>query len=220
MTFETNEKMQILFREAAAAVRDQDWEMVDKVACYDADMGNYMLSMYEDRLPLEVKCSIALYHYSDHGDFYPSIRKYVRKAGIIRPKNWREELPSSVRDLDLFTVYRGGSEDIKRAAYSMSWTLSQETAEWFMKRHDLTHPGQQHLYKGIIAADRVIAYIGGRNEYEIVQYRGVRKIEEIPLAGISSGFEEMKSSGELSHPVTQESANMYFDKWYGIVRRE
>ena len=52
-------------------------------------------------------------------------------------------------------------------------------AEWFMKRHTLTNPGKQHLYRGIISADRVIAYIKDRNEYEIVQYRGMKGIEEI-----------------------------------------
>ena len=48
-----------------------------------------------------------------------------------------------------------------------------------MKRHERTHPGKQYLYRASIAADKVIAYIGDRNEYEIVQYRGVKGIEEI-----------------------------------------
>ena len=48
-----------------------------------------------------------------------------------------------------------------------------------MKRHELTHPGEQHLYRASIAADKVIAYIGNRNEYEIVQYREVKGVEEI-----------------------------------------
>ena len=219
MTFEVDEKKKMLFKKAAEAIRNQDWEAVDQVACYDDEMGNYMLAMYEERLPLEVKCRIALYHYSNRGDFYPSVRKYVRKAGIIRPENWREELPSSVRDLDTFTVYRGGSEDVKKAACSMSWTLSQETAEWFMKRHELTHPGQQHLYKGTIVADKVIAYMGGRKEYEIVQYRGVRNIEEVSAAGFSVDFQDMRNSGDIHHPAPQEMVNAYFDKWYRSTRQ-
>ena len=215
MTFEVDEKKEMLFKDAAEAIRNQDWEAVNQVACYDDEMGNYMLTIYEEKLPLEVKCRIALYHYSNHGDFYPSVRKYVRKAGIIRPKNWREEMPSSVRNLDMFTVYRGGSEDIKKAAGSMSWTLSQETAEWFMKRHEFTHPGQQHLYKGTIAADKVIAYMGDRKEYEIVQYRGVRNVEEIPVAGFSIDFQNMRDPGDPYHLVSQEMVNAYFDEWYG-----
>ena len=101
----------------------------------------------------------------------------------------------------------------------MSWTLSQETAEWFMKRHELTHPGQQHLYKGTIAADKVIAYIGDRKEYEIVQYRGVRNVEEIPVAGFSIDFQNMRDPGDPYHLVSQEMVNAYFDKWYGSIRQ-
>lgn len=214
MYYEMDDNMPILIRMASEAVNSQDQAGIKKVAHYNAEMGNYMIRFYENKLSLEQKCEIAMYHYDNHGDNYPAIRKYVRKARIIRPENWREALPSSVRNLDSFTVYRGGGEDIKQAAYSMSWTLSQEVAEWFMKRHELTHPGEQHLYRGTIASDKVIAYIGGRVEFEIVQYRGGRKIEEIPLAGISSGFEEMRNSGKPYHPVDPELARQYFDEWY------
>ena len=60
----------------------------------------------------------------------------------------------------------------------------------------------------------MIAYIGGRFEFEIVQYRGVKNIEEIPLAGISAGFEEMRNSGDIHHPADMKVAQDYFDKWY------
>ena len=214
MEYEMDDRMPILLKMASEAVNSQDQAEINKVAYYNAEMGNFMITFYEERLSLEQKCEIAMYHYSNHGDNYPAIRKYVRKARIIRPENWREKLPSSVRDLDTFTVYRGGSEDIKKATYSMSWTLSQEVAEWFMKRHDLTHPGEQHLYRGTIAADKVIAYIGGRGEFEIVQYRGVKGIEEIPLAGLSTEFEKLRntdSSFTLPDPKHDQD---YFDEWY------
>ena len=172
-----------------------------------------MIRMYENVIPLEVKCRIALFHYTDKGDFNPTIRKYVRKARIIRPDNWRDMLPSSVRDMDSFVVYRGGGEDINKAAYSLSWTLSQEMAEWFMKRHTLTNPAPQHLYRGVISADRVIAYINDRKEFEIVQYRGVKKIEVISPEGFSQEFEELKNHGAL-HSESENTWDNYFDKWY------
>lgn len=172
MDYEMDDRMPILLKMASEAVNSQDQAGISTVAHYNTEMGNFMITFYEDRLSLEQKCEIAMFHYSNHGDNYPAIRKYVRKARIIRPENWREKLPSSVRNLDTFIVYRGGSEDIKKATYSMSWTLSQEVAEWFMKRHGLTHPGEQHLYRGTVAAEKVIAYIGDRVEFEIVQYRG------------------------------------------------
>ncbi len=48
-----------------------------------------------------------------------------------------------------------------------------------MRRHEHTHPGEQHLYWASIAADKVIAYIGERNEFEIIQYRRGNDVEEI-----------------------------------------
>lgn len=176
-----NEIKEMLLREAMEAMRDNNRTGFEKAAYYDAETGSNLIKLYEDRLPLEEKCRIAVYHYSNHGDFYPTIRKYVRKARIIRPDNWRDELPSSEREKETFIVYRGGGETISKAPYCLSWTLSKEVAEWFMKRHERTHPGEQHLYRASIAADKAIAYIGGRNEFEIVQYRGVKGVEEIGL---------------------------------------
>jgi len=210
---EYNDRIALLCEEGMQAVRAEDWDRVDDIASYNADMGYYMIRMYENMLPLEVKCRIALFHYTDKGDFNPTIRKYVRKARIIRPDNWRDMLPSSVRDMDSFVVYRGGGEDINKAAYSLSWTLSQEMAEWFTKRHTLTNPAPQHLYRGVISADRVIAYINDRKEFEIVQYRGVKKIEEISPEGLSQEFEELKNHGAL-HSESENAWDNYFDKWY------
>lgn len=210
---EYDDRIAFLCEEGAQAVRSGDWDKVDDIASYNSDMGCYMIRMYENILPLELKCRIALFHYTDKGDFNPTIRKYVRKAGIIRPENWRDMLPSSVQDLDSFVIYRGGGEDINKAAYSLSWTLSQEMAEWFMKRHELTNPAPQHLYRGIISADRVIAYVNDREEFEIVQYRGVKKIEEISQEGLSPEFEELKTHGAL-HSISESAGNDYFDRWY------
>ena len=210
---EYNDRIAHLCEEGMQAVRSGDWDKVENIASYNADIGYYMIKMYENILPLEVKCRIALFHYTDKGDFNPTIRKYVRKARIIRPDNWRDMLPSSVRDMDSFVVYRGGGEDINKAAYSLSWTLSQEMAEWFTKRHTLTNPAPQHLYRGVISADRVIAYINDRKEFEIVQYRGVKKIEVISPEGLSQEFEELKNHGVL-HSESENAWDNYFDKWY------
>lgn len=194
---EYNDKITLLYKEGIQAVRSGDWDKVEDFASSNADMGYFVIRMYEDMIPLEVKCRIALFHYTDKGDFNPTIRKYVRKARIIRPDNWRDMLPSSVREQDSFVVYRGGGEDINKAVYSLSWTLSQEMAEWFMKRHELTNPAPQHLYRGVISAERVIAYLNDRKEFEIVQYRGVKKIEEISPEGFSSEFCNSCSSIQL-----------------------
>ncbi len=207
------DKSVLLYEEGAQAVRAGDWDKVEDIAAYNVEMGSLIIRMYEDKLPLEVMCRIALCHYTDKGDFSPTIRKYVRKARIIRPNNWRDMLPSSIRERESFVVYRGGGEEINKAAYSLSWTLSQEMAEWFMKRHMLTNPAPQHLYRGIISADKVIAYINDRKEFEIVQYRGVKKIEEISPEGLGTEFADLKGHDGL-HPLSEDIWDSYFDKWY------
>ena len=86
-------------------------------------------------------------------------------------------------------------------------------AEWFMKRHELTNLAPQHLYKGIISAERVIAYNNDRKEFEIVQCRGVKKIEEISPEGFSQEFEGLKNH-EVLHSESENTLDNYFDKWY------
>ena len=69
MTFEVDEKKEMLFKDAAEAIRNQDWEAVNQVDGYDEEGVNYMVTIYEEKLPLEVTGRIALYHDSLHGDF-------------------------------------------------------------------------------------------------------------------------------------------------------
>lgn len=78
-----------------------------------------LLYKCEHLMPLEIKCRYALQHYYSHGNHSPIIRKYVRRAKIIRPDNWRDALPESVRDIEMFTVYRGGIGSIERAPLSI-----------------------------------------------------------------------------------------------------
>ena len=97
------------FQEAIQAAHDQDWQTFEKYSFYDAKMMEDLLYKCEHLMPLEIKCRYALQHYYSHGDHSPIIRKYVRRAKIIRPDNWRDALPESVRDIEMFTVYRGAS---------------------------------------------------------------------------------------------------------------
>lgn len=209
-------KKALLLDEGREAIKSQDWDKVLDIASYDAEVGSTILSLFEEKIPLEKKCKIALYHYSNQGDFYPIIRKYIKKARIIRPENWREKLPSSVRDLDTFTIYRGGGDDIMKVHNALSWTLSQEVAEWFMKRHDLSNPKPQQLYKGTITANKVIAYIGGRDEFEIVQYRSVKNIVEIIPCGLSAEFDLWRHQDNpfSVDPDREKKSIAYFDTWY------
>lgn len=154
-----------------------------------------LLYKCEHLMPLEIKCRYALQHYYSHGDHSPIIRKYVRRAKIIRPDNWRDALPESVRDIEMFTVYRGGIGSIERAPLSISWSLSYDVAEWFAHRSELFYRCPCHVYQGTIHADKVIAYLPERSEFEIIQHRNVKDVQEItPLRGYSPPFNAFKSS--------------------------
>lgn len=171
-----------------------------------------LLYVCEDFMPLEAKCRFALEHYDNHGDHSPIIRKYVRRARIIRPENWRDALPESVRDLDTFTIYRGSSSDISRA--SLSWSLSYDVAEWFARRNNFLYQLPVHVYQATIKADKVIAYLNEREEFEIVQYRNVKDVQEItPLRGYSPQYEKYLAGRSLSLSE-REKSKPYFDEWY------
>ena len=121
MSYRDNLFLNARFKEAVQAAHDQDWQTFEKYSFYDAKMMEGLLYKCEHLMPLEIKCRYALQHYYSHGDHSPIIRKYVRRAKIIRPDNWRDALPESVRDIEMFTVYRGGIGSIERAPLSISW---------------------------------------------------------------------------------------------------
>jgi len=200
------------------AYREKDWATFETVSCSDVETAAMLLSCCKNVAPKEVLCKIALYHYIHHGDYFPIIRKYVRMALPYRSKDWRDNLPESVRELKTFVVYRAGNEPIEKAKYSISWTLLPDVAEWFAARHEHYHPDEKrHLYRATISADKVIAYINERYEFEIVQYRNVKNIEEIPSTGVSQEFmnihEQERNSSRVYEPHC-DPKELYFNQWY------
>lgn len=101
MIYRNDPYLDAQFQKAVQAAHDQDWDTFERSSFYDARMMEDLLYVCEDFMPLEAKCRFALEHYDNHGDHSPIIRKYVRRARIIRPENWRDALPESVRDLDI-----------------------------------------------------------------------------------------------------------------------
>ena len=206
-----------MWNEAIDAGRNGDWDTVKKIASYDANMAASIFRVIEKIMPDEVKCSIALKHYTHHGDQFPIIRKHVRNALKIRPENWREKLPEAVRHLDSFTVYRAGLESLDKAKYSLSWTLSRDVAEWFANRQRFLYGQLGHIYTATISADKVIAFDNGRNEFEIIQYRNVKNIEEIPMQGYSEGYQRYLDDRT---PGAWESRKEYLAYFNDMMRRE
>ena len=52
----------------------------------------------------------------------------------------------------------------------------------------------QHIYRGVIDADQIIAYLSGRNEFEIVQYNSVRDIEELTPIGMTKEYMALRDA--------------------------
>ena len=131
---------------------------------------------YYSQVPDELKYSLVTDLYICVGDSIPAVRKALRGA----LKYGKPTLPPELEGMNEITVYRGGTENIGKATYRISWTLSREKAEWFADRNCLAG-FPYHLYKGVISRDKIIAYTDRREEQEIMQYRNVRKIEELPF---------------------------------------
>lgn len=126
-------------------------------------------------------------------------------------------MPECVRKYKGFTVYRAGSETIDQVKNRLSWSLCRDIAEWFAERN-LAHGGKkQHLYRAKIKSKDVFAYIGDRNEYEILQYRGIYDIEELERKGTSPEFMAINQmgNGHISMEIDEQKLRLldeYFSK--------
>ena len=214
MIYRNDPYLDAQFQKAVQAAHDQDWDTFERSSFYDARMMEDLLYVCENFMPLEAKCRFALEHYDNHGDHSPIIRKYVRRARIIRPENWRDALPESVRNLDTFTIYRGSSSDISRAPLSLSWSLSYDVAEWFARRNDFLYQLPVHVYQATIKADKIIVYLNYRNEFEVLQYRNIKDVQEItPLRGYSSLYNAFLKS-QSTPGSDADAGDRYFNEWY------
>ncbi len=142
----------------------------------------------ENLIPEKVRCEAALFHYDDQGDLYPNIHRYVRKSLKYRPDDWDADMPEVLRGRKEYIVYRGGGEPIDKVRKGLSWSLSRDIAEFVAERKTYYGFEAQHIYRGVIDAENIIAYLSGRNEFEIVQYNSVRDIEELPPIGMTKEY--------------------------------
>lgn len=65
---------------------------------------------------------------------------------------------------DTVTVYRGVTSHNAKSVKALSWSLNQETAEWFA--HRFGENGT--VYEAQIDKKHIYAYFGGRNESEVI----------------------------------------------------
>lgn len=79
---------------------------------------------------------------------------------------------------DYFPIYRGTSEGLPPG---LSWTINRERAEWFARRF-IRAGKKPFLLSGFVAKGDVIAYLGGRNEEEIVtRFQAIQDIHKTEL---------------------------------------
>ena len=179
---------------AEEAILCEEWDSISHYIFGYAETGAIVLQIGKHIIPKPIQYQIAIRLYTNKGDMYDEILDIVKNGKDFRPVDWNKEMPECVRNETNFTVYRAGSESIDEVAESMSWTLWRDVAEWFAERHEYYGQGTQHLYKATISVDDIIAFTNGRQEFEIIQYQGVRDIEEIPRIGVSENTRNCQHS--------------------------
>ena len=202
---------------AEEAMLCEDRDSVSHCIFGYAETGAIVLQIGKHIIPKPIQYRIAIRLYVDKGDMYGEILDIVKNGKEYRPDDWNKEMPECIRNETTFTVYRAGKESIDEAAKSMSWTLCRDVAEWFAERHEYYGQGTQHLYKATISADDVIAFTNGRQEFEIIQYQGVRDIEEIPRIGTSEEYKKLSVAPVHNFAEIDGNGNLaveLFSCWY------
>lgn len=101
-----------------------------------------------------------------------------------------EEDYQQFKDLDdVVTVYRGVTSMNAKNVKALSWTLDQDTAEWFA--HRFGESGT--VYEAQIRKEHIYAYFSGRNESEVIvdpkhlmELTQVQAMEQQVMGGLSS----------------------------------
>ena len=202
---------------AEEAMLNGEWDSIRSFSFGEAEAGAIVLKIGQRIIPKPIQYQIAISLYTDKGDMYDEIVDIVKNGRQHRPNDWDKEMPECVRKENTFTVYRAGKESIDKAADSLSWTLWRDVAEWFAERHEHYGQEKQHLYKATISADDVIAFTNSRREFEIIQYRGVKDIEELPRIGVSAEYKELFSATSYDYQKEQENRTTALDlfaRWY------
>ena len=170
-------RRQLLSALLESAMQKKDWEKIASLIEMNLDFMEEGLMRVYPILPVEYKFSIPLNCYIHHGYGVSAVCKYVRQARELLPVEQR--MPADLAALPAITVYRAGAEPLSEAASCYSWTTEQLVARWYYERALISRQPRRHIYRGVIAPDDVIWYTNDRQEREVIQYRGVKQIEEL-----------------------------------------
>lgn len=154
-----------------------DWSGITLLS----NMGDalYALNAVHERIPLEQLYEITLDVYTNSRISFTGCKKRIIELRKVRPDDYLKELPEELEHTDPLIVYRATSSSIdQKIGTELSWTTNKDVAVWFYQRL----LGDKHLYKATIYKDKIIAYTNRRNEFEVLQHRGVKDIEEVTVS--------------------------------------
>ncbi|PGT89914.1 hypothetical protein [Bacillus thuringiensis] len=101
-------------------------------------------------------------------------------------KEMLDELNDKVGKANVVTVYRGQSDKSTHYTESISWTLSEEVAHKFAKRHGF----DGEVYKGSVHKKDIMAYYNGRSEEEVlVKPSEVKDVTSMNQVTMTEDFE-------------------------------
>jgi hypothetical protein len=92
------------------------------------------------------------------------------------------EIPEVLKQPEI-TIYRGTRNTEPKSKLGLSWTTDYAQAEWFARRYGAT---DGVIWTGTIKPEKVLAYIQGRGESEIVAH--TRHFTNPPLPPVSAAF--------------------------------
>lgn len=139
----------------------------------------YALNVAHDRIPPDQLYEITLDIYTNSKIPFTGCKKRIIELQKVRPDDYLRELPEELKSINPLTVYRATSSSIdQKISTEISWTTNKDVAVWFYQR---LFTESKHLYKATIRKDKIIAYTNCRNEFEVLQHRGVKDIEEVTV---------------------------------------
>ena len=106
---------------------------------------------------------------------------------------------------DEIEIYRGVTEKNKDNILAMSWTMKQETAEWFATRFK----GKGKVYRAKIRKEDILAVFLGRNESEVIV--DPKNLKEISLCepAITTAVETAAEEDQHKEIANQEGVMQY-----------
>lgn len=164
-----------LFKRIQELANAQKWEEFCTIVEVHPEIMGPAFDLFYNNIPEQYKREFTLECYMYKGDRIAQVRRAIRKL----PPAGLTELPKEYSKQKTITIYRAGEEHIEKAKYRLSWTLSKETALFFLNKYVFRHAN--YLYQADIFPKDVIAYTNERNEKEVIQYRKVFNVKELKI---------------------------------------